>query len=242
MKLDFLINGMSAPGANSRSALTHFSHPTRILIAGRSTSGKTTLAVQLVTRHMLRGLRRCYAVCPTFYSQPALKPLRLIKGGFQHKDVFLDPSNEAFDYVLEQQRAYRTPALLFVDDAAADSCTNAGSKGSFARLCIMAPHLNLTIVSIFQALKQCTLAMRTNCEILVSFQPNGVREVECILEEFNPFPSAVDSKKRVKAMLTQAWTQYRYAIIIKTAFHPLFNPMPRMKFYAGTQHEICDVT
>ena len=80
--------------------------------------------------------------------------------------------------------------------------------------------------------------MRTNCEILISFQPNGIKEVETILEEFNPCPSAPDSKIAVKHMLTQAWNQNRYAVICKTKFHPMFNPFSKMRFYSGFNHEI----
>jgi len=213
-------------------------HPARLLITGRSTSGKSTFAVGFICRRMLRQVRRCYAICPTFYSQSTLGGLRKVQGAFQRKDVFTAPSNDAFEYIFKQQRRFPYPALLFIDDVADSACTNVGSKGAFAKLCIQAPHINLTIVAIFQGLTQCSKAMRLNTEGLIAFMPDSEDEVNQIIKEFNPWGFRLGGKKLLRAKLEETWQTERFAFFWKTKFHPLTNPLPRTRLFAGMSREI----
>lgn len=213
------------------NAIAHqISHPYRLLIAGRSTSGKTTLAVELILQQLLRQVRRCYAVCPSFFIQQTLEPLRRVRGAFQRRDVFTNVSNEAFEKIFETQRQFKTPALLFLDDAAAEYCTNAGSKGPFARLCIQSSHLNLSVVAIFQGITQACKPLRYNCEGVIVFMPNGERETKTIIEEFNIDSSNPGMRKMMLQALNVAWMEHRFAFIHKS--------FPQARFYAGFTKQI----
>lgn len=180
--------------------------------------GKTTLAVDLICTKIIKSVNRCYAVCPTWYQQPALERLRGIPGAFPKKNVFSIASNEVFDYIFKQVDMARAPTFLFVDDSAAESSTNQGNKGAFARLCLAAPHLNLSIFGCFQRLTSCSPALRDNCEGLISFVPTKTQDVVTITTEFNPRPAHEKNRKIVMQLLEHAWADARYCFIWREAF------------------------
>lgn len=189
--------------------------------------GKTTLAVEIITKYILKHVRRCFAVCPTFADQPSLLPLRQVPHAFTNQTVFLIPSDEVFEHIYRILVKRPAPTLLFVDDAAAESATNKGNKGAFSRLCLAAPHLHLYIVGCFQRLTSASPAYRDNTEGLISFVPSKMQDVETIIQEFNPSPAHPQSKLIVKEALTQAWDCARFAFIWREAF------TGKIYYYAG---------
>lgn len=149
-------------------AAQRIQHPVRLLIYGRSTCGKTTLAVDIICQQLMKGVQRVFAVCPTFWQQPQLYRLHQIPDCFNDKNVFTTVREAVFTYIFRVcQESPEIPTLLLVDDAAAERCTNVGNKGAFANLCIMSPHLNLSIVGIFQRMKAASPAFRDNCEGII---------------------------------------------------------------------------
>lgn len=203
------------------TAINLVEHPTRIIASGRSTMGKTTLAVDIILTRIMPHVRRCYAVCPTFYDQPQLHRLRAVKNAFPKSNVFTKVNDQVFEYIYQQLKKDPKPTLLFVDDAAAEQATNKGNKGSFSRLCLASPHLNLTIVGCFQRLSAASPALRDNAECLLSFQPTKLLDVETIVKEFNPCPTAKNSVSKTKAALQHAWSQRMYAFIYRVPRGPV---------------------
>ena len=98
--------------------------------------------------------------------------------------------------------------LLIVDDAAAEKATNIGNKGSFSRLCLASPHLRLSIFGIFQRLTACSCSLRDNTEALISYAPSKTRDIDIIIDEFNPSPADLETKKIVKSTLLNCWGNY----------------------------------
>lgn len=194
--------------------------------------GKTTLAVDIICHQLLKEVRRCFAVCPTFWQQPALQPLRKVKGAFTKKTVTTQVHDQVFDALFKIMDADHIPTLLFVDDAAAEASTNKGNKGSFARLCIAAPHLNLSIVGCFQRLTSCSPALRDNCECLISFIPTKIIDVDTIVKEFNPTPACATRDQIVKKALEYAWSHARFCFIFREAF------TGRVYYFAGLNGQI----
>lgn len=191
-------------------------HPVRLLITGRSTLGKSTLAQQFICQKIMKNVNRCFACCPTFWMQDALKPMRDIPNAWSKENVFTDVNDDVFGLICEILEATpQIPTLLFVDDAGSEKSTNRGTKGYFARLCIAAPHLNLTIVGVFQYMKMVTNQMRYNCEALVSFIPCSIFDVKYIYEEFNPCATDPNSLAIVQNALTQAYQEKRFAFILR---------------------------
>lgn len=212
-------------------ACDHFQHPFRLIITGRSTMGKTTLSVDIILAKILKSVNRCFAVCPTFWEQPALKRLRQIPGAFTKKTVFTKVDDNVFEFIYQQLSRNPAPTLLFVDDAAAEAATNKGNKGSFSRLCLAAPHLNLTIVGCFQRLTSASPAFRDNAEGLISFVPTKLLDVDTIVKEFNPCPATKNSKDIVSKALQYAWNESMYALIWRVKRGPVL-------FYSGLDNII----
>lgn len=194
--------------------------------------GKTTLAVDIICAQLFKSVRRCFAACPTFWQQPALAPLRRVKLAFPPKHVFTNVDDNLFDRLFHLFSRDRVPTLLFVDDAAAEQATNKGNKGAFARLCLAAPHINLTIVGVFQRLASCSPALRDNCECLISFKPTQLPDVDRIIQEYNPCPAEKLSKDIVRRALSYAWDNARFCFIWREKF------TGRMLYYVGLQEEI----
>ncbi len=180
--------------------------------------GKTTLAVDLIRAHFLKNVKRCYACCPTWYQQPALKPLRDVPDAFIRKNVFTSVDDTVFEHIFMELNKKPCPTLLFVDDAAAEAATNKGNKGSFSRLCLAAPHLQLSIVGCFQRLSSASPAFRDNTEGVISFIPSKMMDVTTLVEEFNPCPANLNSKKKVKMALETCWGNARFCFIWREAF------------------------
>lgn len=224
-KVNGLINELG-PAANK------IRHPCRVIISGRSTMGKTTLAVDLVCKYIMKDVKRCFAVCPTFNQQPTLARLRNIPYAFPSKHVFTQVNDQVFDYIFQLQDRDKVPAFLFVDDAAAEASTNKGNKGSFARLCLASPHLNLTIFGCFQRLSACSPAFRDNCEGLISFIPTKTLDVDTIIKEFNPKPANMKNGEIVKKALETAWANARFCFIWREGF------TGKVYYYSGFSHVI----
>jgi hypothetical protein len=193
-------------------------HPFRLIVTGRSTMGKTTLAVQIILHHLMKDVRRCFAVCPTFWNQPALAPLRQIKGAFNKSNVFTEVNDEIFEYIYKVLERQPAPTLIYVDDAAAEHSTNRGSKGSFARLAIACNHLDSSMVGVFQRLTTASPAFRDNVEGIISFIPSKIIDVDTIIKEFNPCPTSNKGWKLVRKALNAAWRKSRFCFIYRQAF------------------------
>jgi hypothetical protein len=206
-------------------------HPCRLLITGRSTMGKTTLAVDIILSSLLSKVQRCFAVCPTFWSQPALKSLRDVnKDGvyyFTNKTVFTQVDDSVFNLLYEVISAHPAPTLILIDDSAADRATNIGNKGAFSRLCISCNHHNTSMVGIFQRLSSASPSFRDNCEGLISFIPTKILDIDIIYKEFNPSPTHIKSLEVVKKILNVCWSHARFCFIWREAF------TGKIHYYAG---------
>ncbi len=212
-------------------ASKNFQHPFRLIITGRSTMGKTTLGVDIIRAKILKDVTRCFAVCPTWYQQSALLPLRQINGAFTRKTVFTRVDDGVFEFIFRELNRNPAPTLLFVDDAAAEASVNKGNKGAFSRLCLAAPHLNLTIVGCFQRLTAASPALRDNAEGLISFQPTKILDVDTIVKEFNPCPARKKSKDIVSQALSFAWDKAMYATIWRVKRGPVH-------FFSGLDDQV----
>lgn len=194
--------------------------------------GKTTLAVDIIMKNIIPKVRRCFAVCPTFYVQKTLKPLRMIKNAFTKDTVFTDVNDSVFYNIYKILSSKPAPSLLFVDDAAAEQATNKGNKGAFSRLCLASPHLNLTIVGCFQRLTAASCSLRDNAEGLISFIPSKVLDVDTIYQEFNPSPASKKTERVVQDALREAWERSRFCFIWRENF------TGRIAYYSGFHYKI----
>jgi len=208
-------------------------HPVRLLVTGRSTLGKTTLSTQVICHNLMHSVNRVFAACPTFWMQEQLAPLRSIQGAFTKDNVFTTVDDDVFGTICDILEASpHIPTLLFVDDSGSERSTNRGTKGHFARLCIAAPHLNLSIIGVFQYMKMVSNQMRYNCEGLVSFIPCSIHDVKYIYEEFNPCATNPNSLAIVQQALKSAYEERRFAFIWREKF------TGKVLFHAGFDKKI----
>jgi hypothetical protein len=180
--------------------------------------GKTTLAVEIIRQRIMRSVTRCFAVCPTWYEQPALKPLRMIKGAFPRKRVFTNPDESSFEKIYtmlmkEKRNGLRIPTLLIVDDCAAEKSMNMRNHGVFGRLAISSPHLNLSIFTVVQKMTTCSPLMRENTEGVITFLPDRVADVEILADEYNPKPYLPGTAKYLRRILAQCWNKNRFSFL-----------------------------
>lgn len=203
-------------------------------MTGRSTLGKTTLASDVILTRLISSVRQCFVACPTWYHQPQLRTLRHIPGAFPRKHVFTQVGDHVFEiiYRILKKQNFRVPTLLFVDDAAAEGATNRGNKGSFSRLCIGSPHLNLSIVGVFQRLSAASPAFRDNTECLCSFTPSKILDVELIEREFNPSPAHPECKRLVRQALTTCWNRSNFCFIYRPP------RVPHVEYYSGFNERV----
>lgn len=169
----------------------------------------------------MHSVNRCYAVCPSFTRQPQLERLRKIPGAFISKHVFTQVNDSVFTAIWRQCTKDNIPTLLLLDDAAAEYSTNCGNKGAFARLCYTAPHLNLSIVGVFQKLTACSPALRDNTECLVQFIPTRTDDIDILVREFNPRITDMkkDSARYVRDLLKQVWGEGTFVFIHRVPRH-----------------------
>lgn len=199
-------------------AVNVIKHPVRLLVSGRSTMGKTTLAVAIICNNLMKDVNRCFVVCPTFWSQPAFAPLRRIPNAFNHRNVFTIANEDVFNYIWQMIMQKPANTLIIVDDCAAEASTNKGNKGAFARLCISCNHHQTSLIGIFQRMTSASNQLRDNAEGLISFIPSNIDYRDIIYKEFNPCPAEVKSFKTVLAALNEAWTTSRFCFIWREAF------------------------
>lgn len=206
-------------------------HPIRTVFTGKSQMGKTTLMVDLIRRRLIASVQRCYVVCPTWYEQPAFQPLRRIKGAFPAKRVYTEATEEVFEEIYrkikkENARVGRKiPTLLLVDDCAAERALHTGNHGAFGRLAISAPHLNLSIACTVQKLVSASPLLRENTEVVICFYPSRKKDVNILIDEYNPCPWEAGSSKTLRRMMGQCWDKKSYCTIFRepltghTAYH-----------------------
>jgi hypothetical protein len=199
--------------------------------------GKTTLMTEIVMKYLIKSVRRCFAVCPTWYQQPALAPLRRIKGAFPRNRVSQQATEQTFEaifYLLNTERlkGRRIPTLLIVDDCAAESSLNKGNHGAYGRLAIASPHLNLSICTVVQKMVSASPLMRENTEGVIAFIPSRVADIDIIVDEYNPFPFLSNNRKLLLRVLEKCWRENRYTLIWR---EPLTG---KTAYYAGLQEEI----
>lgn len=181
---------------NPSPIYSKFKHPMRMLICGKSQTGKTTLAVKII-KHMASQVERIIIISPTFDLQPTWDPVReLIK----EDDVYTKTGIvfKALRYQLEAQKYRKT--LLVLDDVSSERDLNQGAKGHFNWLVYNAVWINLSIICIAHSLSSVSTGLRQNLEHLMMFLTTRPKEIDKLAEEFN----VTGDKKSMKELYKTA--------------------------------------
>ena len=195
-------------------------HATRIFITGRSGSGKTTLAVKIMTDYLLSRVHRFIVICPSFFTQ---KTFSNIVQFAAPEDIYIERPTEATfekiraDIQKDLEETPETRFLLFIDDVSSDFSTNIGRKGAFASLSTEAPHINLSILCLFQQAKTCSAAFRNNADNIIMFPPADRAALDVFRDEFNPYVYDKQKAKEFETIVTEIWDQGDFIFIHRPA-------------------------
>ena len=169
-------------------AMEKIKHPCRVLIVGKSQSGKTTLGVKLAC-HLAKSVDEVIICSKTYQFQDTWRPLKK-KVTLWHDSVgaILKAINTKIkDSISDDDHKEGTKVevkrLLIFDDVSGEKHLNAGGKGIFPDLIYNAVWYNLTIMVICHRMYNVTPAMRENVEylIILNLQP---KEQQKAFDEF----------------------------------------------------------
>lgn len=169
--------------------LVQINHPARILIVGKSQSGKTTLAVDVI-KALIPQVDEVWMCSPTYKFQPTFDPIR--------DDVKLFHSN--LNVVLRTLKAnlrdgianekhvtgkkMETKRLLILDDVSYEQALNTGNKGFLNSLFYNAVWWNISVVVICHKVANVGGGIRENLEHLILFQTVVNKEQEAIYDNW----------------------------------------------------------
>lgn len=186
-------------------------HPAQVLISGKSGSGKTYLAVQMVKKIFADQIRRLIIVCPTFYTQDTFRGLDdLITD--KERDVFTTLRKETFDLIFHQLKNQLKiasqkgvppiPNLILIDDCGGDNAIHGGRISGFGNLSIQLRHLNASSIVIVQNPKLVSPNFRENASHFIFFPAQRRDEAIWLNNEFNPNNV---SKDTFSYLISYAW-------------------------------------
>jgi len=187
-------------------------HPARILILGRSLSGKTTLAVKLV--QWLLGEVDCIIICsPTFEAQTTWEPIS------PFVDKLFDETNGGAEaathyvYIQAKKSQFSKRILLIFDDVSWDPKMNTGSMGPLARLAFNAMHMNISLICVSHRTATITNSVRESADFLFLFNAQSDNEITDLSKTF----TIPGTKKEFVSLFN---THVKRPIEDKTNTHP----------------------
>lgn len=187
-------------------AIANISHPSRTLVLGKSQSGKTTLAVNLIKK-LQTEVDETWVCSPTFDKQDTWKNV--------HADmVFTDLSIglKELDEYIENDNA-NSRILFVMDDVSFEGSLNAGAKGLLAKFAYNARWMNLTFVVICHKMSAVSNAVKENAEHLILFNTQTSSEISKMANTFD-----ITGKPKDFLYLFQSYV--KQPILDQTDLHP----------------------
>lgn len=192
--------------------LSHLRHPFRLLVSGKSLSGKTTIVVTMLKFLIpIERWENIILISPTA-AQPTWNPIRV----YITQEISKS-SDEVFERITRRQRVRQDEepekTLLLIDDSSAEHSTNQGRKGGLAMLGNTARWMNLSVIIMTQNLTSISPSFRENAEGIIMFQTLKKNEFKYLSDERNPYMGADDeTMKRVYRMATMQPYQFYFQI------------------------------
>lgn len=166
--------------SSKHPAIVNIQHPCRILIIGKSQSGKTTLAADILM-WLHSQVEQVFVCSPTFDHQPTWQNVsKYVSQKFIDLDSALDHITEYLDTTQAGVRV-----AFFLDDVSFDYMLNTGSRGKLAALTYNAVWRNLTLCVVAHKVTTVTLALRENVEHLILFKTINHTELKTIAQAFS---------------------------------------------------------
>lgn len=178
-------------------AIVKIKHPCRILVSGRSQSGKTTLASDILM--WLHPQVDIIILCsPT---QAYQKTWIKVEDYINYR---VEKPQEAFDIVdgITEKEGNSKRVLLVMDDISYEQVMNTGNKGTISKLSYNAIWLNITLLVVCHKTHNISNSVRENLEHYIQFRTTSPTELDEVADNFNIFKSPVIFKQVYHKLIT----------------------------------------
>lgn len=173
---------------------------------GKSQSGKTTLAVEVIKK-LLPSIKTVFIISPTYDLQPTWDPIRK---ELSQKNLQKYTSGERYvrSYFEIRKKAAKLrkeelePSLLIIDDVSAERSLNERGKGDLSWLVFNSVWINMSIVCIVHKFSSVTAAMRENPEHVMVFTLLNTTEIDAFAEQINVLGDKNAMKDLYKQVVT----------------------------------------
>lgn len=179
-------------------------HPYRLLIVGKSQSGKTTLGIKCA-EYLIPQVDEVYVVSPTFEFQHTWDPIReSVTLAHDSPAVVFDALKATFTNSIGHEdhkmgEKIELKRLLILDDVSYERTLNQGNKGAFNSFAYNAVHWNLSILCIIHKTSNIGAGMKENCDGLILFNTVNLTEVDKIHDCYG----VVKTKKQMNSLFEQ---------------------------------------
>lgn len=232
-------------------AESNMEHPARVLISGKSGSGKTWLAINLILQvFVLFKPKRFIVVCPTWKTQDVFRRLDHLVN--EDRDVFdiIDENTfiKIYKQLLQQVKYTKEKGIepiktvLLVDDCGSDKVIHGGRISNFGKLAIQLRHLDVSSIVIVQNPMLASPNYRENANHFIFFPCQRLNEFKWLHNEFN---STLVKEESFKKMIKKAWNggkdieedddESNYG---KNFFYVFTPPRDRIRFYCNFETEL----
>lgn len=179
-------------------------HPYRLLIIGKSQSGKTTLGIKCA-EYLIPQVDEVYVISPTYEFQHSWDPIReSVHLAHDSAPVVFDALKSTITNSIGHEdnkmgERIEERRLLILDDVSYEKTLNQGNKGTFNSFAYNAVHWNLSILCIIHKTSNIGAGMKENCDGLILFNTVNTNEVENIYNNYG----VVKTKKQMHALFSQ---------------------------------------
>jgi hypothetical protein len=217
-------------------------HPARILICGKSGSGKTFLGIHIAVNILRREIDRFIIICPSWATQkafrcldPYIKPDRDVIEDLT-KDTFVDVYNQilAQNSYSEKEGKKKIRTCLIIDDCGSDKAIHGGRISTFGRIAIQFRPLGVSSILMAQNPKLVSPNYRENANHFIFFPTRRIEEKEWMYKEFG---SGLFTKYSFFQLLEKAWKEDDDDG--ETHFLYIYDPArAKIKFYSDFSTEL----
>lgn len=182
-------------------------HPFRMFIIGKTGSGKTTLAVNVLIKKWLKQFMykdafgniryNVFIMCPTYQNQVKMGPSRpyyFLWNYIDPKNVYLHASPANLSKILkavEECNKRHERCLVWMDDITGTGILykRASSSSALSQFLTTMSHMNASVVVMWHVLSAASRVIRESAGHVVLFQPTSTTEADHMAKEFSgPVP------------------------------------------------------
>jgi hypothetical protein len=167
-------------------------HPCRVLITGKSQTGKTTEAVDLIKTQFAKQTDIFIAICPTFRFQKTYDPIRhLVRDACIYTDMGKDIMERVYKHIKElitksHENKLPPPRIcLIIDDCAGTGLIHGNRRGTFSNLSVQSTWWNLSIIAITQQPSSIDPNFRDNAEHILVFPSEREDDLTWLKKSYN---------------------------------------------------------